>query len=200
MSAAADWSRVKLLFAQALDQPAAQRAAWITQACAGDAALEAELRSLLEAQAAPDRFGAADLSPLVADDADPDVNARVGPYRLLRLLGEGGMGRVFLADRADGQFQQHVALKLIRADFATAELRERFLRERDMLARLVHPNIAQLHDGGVNDAGLPYFTLEYIDGDRITDWCDARALGVAARIRLILKVCDAVQYAHRNLI
>lgn len=205
MSATAiDWLRVKQLFAQAMDQPPDERDGWLQTACEGNAALLNELRSLFAAQAAPDRMGGTVshlLSPLLADeDCGPGVDERIGPYRLLKLLGEGGMGRVFLAERADGQFHQQVALKLIRAEFASSELRERFLRERDILARLAHPNIAQLHDGGVSADGSPYFTLEYVEGEPVTRWCDERRMGIAERLRLLLKICEAVQYAHRNLV
>ena len=201
---ALDWSRVKALFAQALDEPADVRDAWLNEQCRGDEALLAEVRSLLAAQATADsqRFdhGIAQLRPPFLDDDDALVNTRIGPYRLLRLLGEGGMGRVFLAERADGQFHQHVALKLLRPGFESSEIHGRFLRERDLLARLTHPNIAQLHDGGVSEEGSPYFTLEHVDGKPITTWCDAHSLGITARVKLLLKVCDAVQFAHRNLI
>ena len=199
-----DWLRVKTLFAQALDQPAGARDAWLAAQCTGDEALLAEVNSLLEAQAAPvsnrcDQ-AIANLLPSLLDDDEAFVDLRIGPYRVLRLLGEGGMGRVFLAERADGQFHQHVALKLMRSGFESSEMHERFLRERDLLARLTHPNIAQLHDGGVSDAGSPYFTLEHVEGEPLTAWCDARQLGITARVKLLLKVCDAVQFAHRNLI
>jgi serine/threonine protein kinase len=199
-----DWLRVKTLFAQALDQPAGARDAWLAAQCTGDEALLAEVSSLLAARAAPvsNRFdqAIANLLPSLLDDDEAFVDLRIGPYRVLRLLGEGGMGRVFLAERADGQFHQHVALKLMRSGFESSEMHERFLRERDLLARLTHPNIAQLHDGGVSDAGSPYFTLEHVEGEPLTAWCDARQLGITARVKLLLKVCDAVQFAHRNLI
>jgi serine/threonine-protein kinase len=136
---------------------------------------------------------------LLLDD-DPLIDSRVGPYRLLRLLGEGGMGRVFLAERADGEFRQQVALKLMRPGFASGEINERFRRERELLARLAHPNIAQLHDGGVSADRSPYFTLEYVEGEPVVAWCDAHKLPIHARLELLLKICDAVQYAHRNLI
>ncbi len=199
-----DWSRVKTLFAQALDQPRGTRDAWLAAECVGDGALLAEVSSLLAARSAPESRrldrAIARLLPSLLDDDEAFVNTRIGPYRLLRLLGEGGMGRVFLAERADGQFHQHVALKLMRSGFESSEMHERFLRERDLLARLTHPNIAQLHDGGVSDTGSPYFTLEYVEGEPITAWCDEHALCVRARVTLLLKVCDAVQFAHRNLI
>jgi eukaryotic-like serine/threonine-protein kinase len=209
MSASADWARVRALFAGALEVPAAQREAWLRGQCGDDAVLHAEVASLLVAHAQPaDEFlsggGARLIAPLLVGEdaagARPASGEQVGTYLLLRLLGEGGMGRVYLAERADGQFQQQVALKLIRAEFASRELHDRFLRERDLLARLTHPNIGQLHDGGVHSDGAPYFTLEYVAGDPITGWCDAHRLGVRQRAALLLKVCDAVQYAHRNLI
>ena len=204
MNRAVDWSRVKRLFTQALEVPTGQREAWMHQACAGDAPMLAELRSLFAARAAPDRVGggvAELLSPLLAEeDGASRAGSRIGAYRLLRELGVGGMGRVYLAERVDGQFTQQVALKLVRSELAAPELVQRFLRERDTLARLAHPNIAQLHDGGMSPDGSPYFTLEYVPGEPVTSWCDAHRLAVRARVQLLLKVCDAVEHAHRNLI
>ena len=134
------------------------------------------------------------------ESANDLVGQRIGAYRLLRLVGEGGMGSVYLAERDDGDFQQRAALKLIRADFLNDEARARFLRERRILAQLTHPHIAQLHDGGVAANGTPYFTLEYVEGEPITKYCDARKLVIRDRLRLVLQVCAAVAYAHRNLI
>jgi serine/threonine-protein kinase len=200
------WDRVKALFhaCQELDPPA--RAARLDAECAGDAELRAEVEGLLRAQAQPARIfardGSALLDALLDDGVKPEdfAGRRIGSYRVLRLLGEGGMGQVFLAEREGGDFAQRVALKRIRADFAGAETRLRFLREREILARLAHPNVAQLHDGGVADDGTPYFTLEYVDGEPITRWCDARKLDVRERLALVLQVCAAVAYAHRNLV
>jgi serine/threonine-protein kinase len=198
-----DWSRVKALFADALDRPGHERDAWLAATC-DDPGMLAEVRSLLAAQAAPATHILGEgiqhlISPLLLED-DPLIDTRVGPYRLLRLLGEGGMGRVFLAERADGEFRQQVALKLMRPGFASGEINERFRRERELLARLAHPNIAQLHDGGVSADRSPYFTLEYVEGEPVIAWCDARRLPIEGRLELLLKICDAVQYAHRNLI
>ena len=200
------WDRVKALFheCQDLDPPA--RAAWLDAYSADDAELRAEVEGLLRAQARPAqifaRDGSALLQTLIDDDVRPEdfAGRRIGSYRVLRLLGEGGMGQVFLAERQDGDFAQQVALKRMRGDFAGAETRARFLREREILARLVHPHVAQLHDGGVADDGSPYFTLEYVAGEPITRWCDARRLDVRARLALLLQVCSAVAYAHRNLV
>ena len=205
---AVEWSRVKALFEQSLDQPQADRLAWLQSACGGDEALYAEVASLLHAQSEPsDEFlnagGERLAASLLGNTDDPPQSRagdRIGAYRLVELLGEGGMGRVFLAERDDGEFRQRVALKLIRAEFSTRELRHRFLRERDILARLTHPNIAQLHDGGVADDGTPYFTLEYVEGEPITRWCDAKNADVRERLQLFVDACDAVQHAHRNLV
>jgi serine/threonine protein kinase/Tfp pilus assembly protein PilF len=202
-TSAPDWSRIKALFAQALDLPADARDAWLSSV-REDPAVLSEVRSLLAAQAAPVTHLLTGRIPHLASslllDDDPLIDSRIGPYRLLRLLGEGGMGRVFLAERADGEFRQQVALKLMRPGFASGEINERFRRERELLARLAHPNIAQLHDGGVSADRSPYFTLEYVEGEPVVAWCDAHKLPIHARLELLLKICDAVQYAHRNLI
>ncbi len=207
MTTGADWLRVKALFARALDVPEAERERWAADQCGDDADTLQELRSLLAAQSAPRgdflSRGKHLFGPLFATPADgaqgPGAGARIGPYRLLREVGAGGMGRVFLAERADGQFTRNVALKLIRSEFGSPELLRRFLRERDTLARLGHPNIATLLDGGVEN-DLPYFTMEFVEGEPIDRWCDERTLDIRARVGLLIKICDAVQHAHRNLI
>jgi len=207
MNPRGDWARVKALFMAALDVPEAERAQWIAAQSADDPDTLEELRSLLAAQAGSQGdllsrgarlFESTRIRRIEA--CGPESGARVGPYVLLHEIGAGGMGRVFLARRDDGQFERLVALKLIRSEFASAELLRRFLRERDVLARLAHPNIATLLDGGVADDDAPYFTMEYVEGEPIGRWCDARQLGVHERVALVVKICDAVQYAHRNLI
>jgi serine/threonine protein kinase/tetratricopeptide (TPR) repeat protein len=206
MSANENLEHLRSLFEQSLEQPESERDAWLQRQCAQSPETLARLRRLIAQQHKPVGALADDAIGLLGrllpadESADNNIGNEIGPYRLTRMLGEGGMGRVYLAERVDGQFNQQVALKLIRGEFATAELHQRFLRERDTLARLAHPNIAQLHDGGVSAAGAPYFTLEFIEGEPITHLCDAQALDVRSRLRLLMKVCDAVQYAHRNLI
>ncbi len=165
----------------------------------------ADVRRLLAQRSEPALIFSEDAQALLAHlnvevSTDALLNAEIGAYRLRKLLGVGGMGRVYLAERSTGDFSQQVALKLVRSEFATTELRQRFLRERNTLARLAHPNIAQLHDGGVTADGAPYFTLEYIEGEPITRWCDAHSCDLRTRASLMLKVCDAVLHAHRNLI
>ena len=120
----------------------------------------------------------------------------VGPYRVIRLLGEGGMAEVWLAERADGAFKRDVALKLPVLLRLREDLASRFARERDILAALEHPNIARLYDAGVSSNGLPYLAMEYVAGEPLTDWCDAHRLAIRERVRLFLQVLDAVQYAH----
>jgi serine/threonine protein kinase/TolB-like protein len=123
---------------------------------------------------------------------------RVGPYQLIRLLGAGGMAEVWLAKRADGAFVREVALKLPSMTRVRRDLEERFARERDILASLEHPNIARLYDAGIDPHGLPYLSMEYVQGELLTDWCDAQRLDIRARLRLFLQVLEAVQYAHQR--
>jgi serine/threonine protein kinase/Tfp pilus assembly protein PilF len=122
--------------------------------------------------------------------------AHVGPYELIRLLGAGGMAEVWLAKRADGAFKRDVALKLPSLTWVRRDLEQRFARERDILASLEHPHIARLYDAGFDPAGLPYLSMEYVQGELLTDWCDAQRLGLRERLQLFLQVLEAVQYAH----
>jgi serine/threonine protein kinase/tetratricopeptide (TPR) repeat protein len=123
---------------------------------------------------------------------------RVGPYELIRLLGAGGMAEVWLAKRADGAFNREVALKLPSMTRLRRDLEQRFIRERDILASLEHPHIARLYDAGIDPQGLPYLSMEYVQGELLTDWCDAHRLDIRARLRLFLQVLEAVQYAHER--
>jgi tetratricopeptide (TPR) repeat protein/predicted Ser/Thr protein kinase len=125
---------------------------------------------------------------------------QVGPYRIVRELARGGMGVVYLAERADGQFEQRVALKLIKRGMDSDEIHRRFLAERQILAQLNHPHIARFYDGGVTGDGRPWFAMEYVEGRPITRHCEERRLGVPERLRLFQDVCDAVRYAHQNLV
>jgi serine/threonine protein kinase len=204
MTSYARWSQIKQLFTGFQEQSDDRREVWLTAQCAGDDELLAEVRSLLAAQsAAPGIFddGAAGVLKCLRENIEVVdlVGKHIGSYRLLKLIGEGGMGSVFLAERKNGEFIQQVALKIVRSDFVSAETRTRFTREHNFLARLVHPNIAQLHDGGVAEH-TPYFTLEYVEGEPITTYCDTHRLDVRQRLELALQVCSAVTYAHRNLI
>jgi serine/threonine-protein kinase len=186
--------RVEALFEQALTRPTRDREAWLALACGSDDALQSEVRELLQAHAMPD--GILDRAPV----PPPAPERRIGAYRLVRELGRGGMGVVYLAERDDGQFTRRVALKLLRASPDAEELHRRFIAERQILASLVHPNIAQLLDGGVTDGRLPYLVMEYVDGLPITTYCDRQRLTIDDRLRLFQDVCKAVHHAHQNLV
>ena len=199
------WRKVGELFHQALDVAPEQRTAWIERACAGETELRGELVSLLESdRAAREGFVQDSLKAAVVSFYEQSAeNGRiqhVGPYRLVRELGRGGMGTVYLGERDDQQYQTNVAIKLVRQGADTDFILRRFRRERQILAHLSHPNIARLLDGGTTDNGLPYIVMEHIDGTRITQYCDARALDLRQRLALFLDVCSAVEYAHRHFV
>lgn len=194
------WSGVKAIVADALELPAAERAAFAERACGEDPVLRREVFSMLAFSGADDDPATASPPPAVAEDLAERAGQTVGAWRITREIGRGGMGAVYLAERADRVFEKQVAVKILKRGTDTDEVLRRFRTERQILARLEHPNIARLLDGGTTPDGLPFFVLEYVDGARITDWCDARRLGFRARIELFLKVCEAVHFAHRNLV
>ncbi|HEY7637922.1 MAG TPA: serine/threonine-protein kinase [Gemmatimonadales bacterium] len=200
------WQRLAPILDEALELSADQRAAYLERACAGDARLRAELEALLSADEASGEFleGSAEayLEGMAAGGLGDSVPSGtvLGPYRVTRELARGGMGAVYLAERADGQFDQRVALKLIRGGLESAELRRRFLTERQILARLNHPHIAKLLDGGVSPDGRPWFAMEYVEGQPLTAYCEARQLPLLARVRLFSDVTEAVRYAHQSLV
>jgi len=162
-----------------------------------DPQLAGELEALMALEAERDDFLS---QPLVAPLPGMRPGLLIGPYRLERMLGEGGMGQVWLASRADGLYQRRVALKLLRPGLADPKLRLRFTRERQILARLEHPHIARLLDAGISEDNQPYLALQYVDGEPLTDWCRAREFSLDARLRLFLQTCAAVSHAHANLI
>ena len=187
------------LFDAAQDVPAERRAAWLDVVCADDAELRRELTRLLVADAREQgvlESGPALLADAMADATD--IPQGFGSWRVLRRLGAGGMGEVWLAERDDAGFVQRAAIKQVA--WPTPGLLQRFQRERQILARLEHPGVARLIDGGVGAAGCPYLAMEYVEGERIDTWVRARALDVRATVRLLLQVCEAVQFAHRNLV
>lgn len=197
------------VFDAVADLPAPERAARLDALCAGDASL----RKMLDAMLAADPGDTLDPLPVDATprfnsasgdtDSSFDVAAigRVfGAWRVVSVLGRGGMGAVYAVQRSDGAYTQQAALKLIRTAADSPAARERFLRERQLLAQLHHPNIATLLDGGFSDEGDPYFVMEYVDGTPIDQWCDARKLDLHGRVHLFAQVLEAVGYAHRNLI
>jgi non-specific serine/threonine protein kinase/serine/threonine-protein kinase len=198
------WRRLDQLFGEASELPAPDREEWLNALAPEDQPLAAELRSLL---AAHDRGG--DFLQAAVEQAEralgggpePELlGRRIGAYRLVRLLGRGGMGAVYLAERADEAFRQRVAIKLLPWALATAEARHRFQLERQTLARLEHPHIARLLDGGETADGLPYLVMEYVDGEPIDQFCQRQDLDLVRRLRLFREVCGAVAHAHRNLV
>lgn len=195
MTADPFWNNVRSLFQSAAELPREERAAFLDRECR-DGAARIEVESLLEAHDNAGTFLEKSIWELIdANDASRLAGTAIGPYRIVRPLGHGGMGTVFLAVRADADFDQRVAIKLVRGG---TELIARFRRERQILAALEHPNIARLIDGGTTADGLPYFVMEYVDGSPIDEF--ARALSLDAKLRLFLQLCDAVQHAHRSLV
>lgn len=191
---AATWSRLSPLLDEALELAPEQRAAWLARLPAAATDLRAALQRLLD-PAAP-RLNS---PPAIEAPAHRPGDA-IGPYRLLSLLGEGGMGEVWLAERADGQLTRQVALKLPHAEVLQPGLAARMARERDILAALEHPGIARLYDAGIDAAGRPFLALEHVRGERIDVWCERHRLGVPARLQLFLQTARAVAYAHAQLI
>ncbi len=203
MTTAARWPRIQALFHEVLDLEPCKRAAFLTEACAGDVALQCEVESLL---AADGRAGDFIEQPAVAlmSPQDFDVDAvcgrQIGAYRVVREIGRGGMGAVYLATRSDDAYQKHVALKLLKRGMDTDFFIARFRRERQILARLDHPHIARLIDAGTTDEGRPYLLMEFVEGVPIDVYCAERKLPIPARLALFATVCAAVEYAHQHLV
>ena len=191
------WQRLSPLLDALLELDADGRKARLAALREEDPALADELQALMTLEDDNEDFLA---EPLVTPPPMAKAESMIGPYKLDRMLGEGGMGQVWLARRADGLYQRRVALKLLRPGLADPNLRQRFTRERQILARLGHPHIARLLDAGISTDNQPYLALEYVEGEPITDWCRSRDLNIEARLKLILQVCEAVSHAHANLI
>ena len=204
--------RVEAVLDAAITREPTQWPALLDEACSGDPELRCEVEALLARLDAAERFldsppGAA-AAALLAEAREleegyaekPREGQRIGAYRILRELGRGGMSRVFLAARADGQFEQQVALKLLRPGLDSELDQERFRGERQILASLNHPNIARLFDGGVTDDAVPFLVMEYVEGEPLDRYCIARGLSLAERLTLFLAAAEATQFAHRNLV
>ena len=204
-SAGERWARVKELFEAAVDLDLSQRAALLERECKGDPALQAEIESLLKSD---EQTGAFIEQPAFAIPRDlfpdhveePFAGRQFGSYQLIREIGRGGLGAVYLAARADDEYRKEVAVKVIRRGLDTDDIIRRFRNERQILAQLDHPNIARLIDGGTTEEGVPYFVMEYVEGEPINAFCDANALPTTERLTLFRKVCAAVTYAHQNLV
>ncbi len=193
------WALIKSLFAEAAELPTVARAAWLTERCGTDAALRAEIEKMLAADAQAEAF--LENAPINSFAREQFAEGEsVGAYRIVRELGRGGMGTVYLAERAAAGFEQRVALKVIKRGMDSDEVLRRFIAERQILAQLNHPHIARLLDGGQTADGRPFYVMEYIEGVALDDYAKTHSLSIAERLQLFQQVCAAVQYAHQQLV
>jgi tetratricopeptide (TPR) repeat protein len=193
--------RLKQILSGALECESAARTAFLDQNCLGDDEMRRELEELIAASETADDFLETPLFRVPAGlPAEAMAGRRLGQYRLVRRIGRGGMGAVYLSEREDGEFTRQVAIKVVRSGFDSEEILGRFRRERQILASLAHPHIAMLLDGGATEDGAPYFVMEYIDGQPIDQWIRSRALSIQQRLALFRSICSAVEHAHRNLV
>src|SRR5580700_3036493 len=191
------WAEVEGLFQRAVELPPAERAAFLQRECP-DQDLLRDVASLLEhagGELASAGAAIASAAAALARETDPDerlIGTRLGPYRVEAIAGHGGMGAVYRASRDDAEFHQQVAIKLVRTASESPATRLRFKQERQILARLAHPNIARLLDGGSTPIGMPYLVMELIEGKPITSWCERHPLTIEQQLRLFLQVCEGV--------
>jgi tetratricopeptide (TPR) repeat protein len=196
------WQKIEEVFHQAAELSPQARVAFLDEACATDASLRKEVETLL-AQEPGQSIERAILGVAKAfsnETSAAQVGRRIGPYRLVQMIGVGGMGAVYKAVRDDDQYEKQVAVKLIKRGMDTDSILQRFRHERQILATLEHPYIARLLDGGTTEDGLPFLIMEYIDGQPIIHYCDENTRSVRERLILFRQVCEALQYAHRNLV
>ena len=198
------WQQVKCLLEAALERDPSERAALLDEACKADPALRREVESLIASHKQAGSFiesPALEAPTRILSDTEGQstVSPLVGSYKVIREIGHGGMGTVYLAARADDQYKKLVAIKLVRRGMDTESILSRFRHERQILASLDHPNIARLLEGGTTN-GLPYFVMEHIEGQPIDEYCDSRKLTTIERLKLFRTVCSAVHYAHQNLV
>jgi serine/threonine protein kinase/tetratricopeptide (TPR) repeat protein len=193
------WRQVKSLFDGIVERAPEERDAFLSMACGSDEELRHEIIALLKSDSTVgDSLFERPLLNALPEDSLPGRS--LGPYRLLRRIGHGGMGSVYLAVREDDQFHRRVAIKAVKPELVSEHAMRRFQNERQTLAALDHPNIVKLLDWGTSEDGIPYLVMDYIEGERIDQFCDGRKLPVADRLRLFLTVCAAVHYAHQNLV
>src|SRR5271167_5128002 len=200
----ARWQQIQDLFDQLADVGVAERAAHLKKSCGGDDELRRSVASLLDFDRRREdpllsAIGAAAES-LLEDHRDRLIGTRVGPYRVVSILGHGGMATVYRGERDDSQYQQTVAIKVLQHAALHPRLRSRLHSERHILATLDHSSIARLIDSGDLEDGTPYLVMEHVDGDSIDSYCDSRTLFVRERLEFFIAVCAAVHYAHRNLV
>ncbi|HEY7544372.1 MAG TPA: serine/threonine-protein kinase, partial [Blastocatellia bacterium] len=199
------WQQINDLFYAALERDPAERQAFLLEACEDDSEILSEVESLLAAHHGADTFTGRPVFQkavrVIADKEHASIAGnRIGPYRIVHEIGRGGMGAVYLAERDDDQYQKQVAIKLIKRGMDSDAILHRFLSERQILARLEHPNIARLLDGGTTTDGQPYFVMEYIEGQPIDLYADEHKLSITERLTLFLEVASAVQHSHQHLV
>jgi len=195
------WQQVKQILEEALERDSAARSRYLDEACAPGTDVRRDVDALLAFEDEADGFLTEPAFDLHGDRAETPFEGRmIDRYRLVRQIGTGGMGRVYLAERADSTFEQRVAVKILKRGLDTEEIVGRFRRERQILADLEHPNIARILDGGTTDDGLPYLVAEYVEGTPIDRYCEHHDLSVRGRLELFCQVCDAVQFAHQNFV
>ncbi|MFM9903949.1 MAG: protein kinase domain-containing protein [Pyrinomonadaceae bacterium] len=202
MNKTLDWKEVKDIFAAALEIEPERQESFVAEQCKGDEYLRAEVESWLTSHSESGAFMETPFHSVnrIFSNGLQQEGRQFGSYRIIRELGHGGMGVVFLAERTDGEFEQQVALKIVRQSIADTHMLERFRLERQILASLNHPNIAKLLDGGVSGNGEPFLAMEYVEGCAIGDFAQSKDLNIREKLGLFLKVCSAVAYAHRNLV
>lgn len=197
------WRKIESIFQTVIEKPRSDRQQMLTQYCGEDTELRREVEALLDEDES-DEFLQAPIKDVARSlpmpNADTYIGRKIGPYHLAKLLGQGGMGAVYLAERADAEYYRQVALKIVKRGMDSGFVLKRFRIERQILATLEHPNIAQLLDGGSTDDGLPYFVMEYVQGQPLTEYCHSHRLSLNDRLKLFLPVCAAVQHAHQKLI
>lgn len=197
-----EWEKIQAIFHEALQRPPAERDDYVASATGGDRALGTRVNELLSAHFADPDFLETPLEwpERAALDVPSHGHERIGPYQIVRPLGEGGMGVVYLANHSTPEFTRSVAIKVVRPGMDTDDVLRRFDTERQILASLNHAHIAQLYDAGATPDGRPYFVMEFVDGDRIDEWVTRTRPSLEQRLRLFQQICGAVQYAHQNLV
>ena len=200
MNDKADWRRIEELFDAASALPTSAQDKYLDEHCAGQSELEARVRALLCASRDAGNFLDQTVRSAAATAWIDRQGSRVGAYRLLHEIGHGGMGRVYLAERADDEYSLKVAIKIVRSDLTSPAILQRFRIERQILANLHHPGIARLLDGGATDTGTPYLVMEYVDGVSVDRFCKEQSLSIPDTLKLFRRICSAVSYAHRNLV
>jgi len=200
------WQRVEEIFQAALDLTPEDRPRYVSEVCAEDTALRRDVESLLlQFDSAGELleepiYGNTEMSVFesLIEEKDPMIGRRLGSYRIEREIGRGGMGAVYEASRADNEFNKRAAIKLVKRGMDTDFILRRFRKERQILAALDHPHIGGLLDGGTTEDGLPYFVMEYIEGQPLYTYCDSNSLNITDRLKLFRSICDAVHYAHQK--